>query len=411
MAQRSHPVHVFSEIGALKKVLLHRPGNELDNLTPELLHRLLFDDTPFLEVAQKEHDVFAQTLRDNGVEVLYLADVVSEALSDSSVKEGFVSEFIREAGIISPRRGEALSEFFLNMNTRAMVDSMIAGVLKDDLTGYKSSSLSGMVDDHYPFLCDPLPNLLFQRDPFASIGNGISLHHMRNETRRRETLFAKYIFEHHKEFGNGAVPKWFERDAEGCLEGGDVLVLNKTTLIIGVSERTDAAALDTLARNIFDGNSSFETIIALDIPATRAFMHLDTVFTHIDHATFTIHPEIEGPLNIYKLTKDNNADYGVRVKKETATLENILKDCVGKDVTLIRCAGGHPIYAPREQWNDATNTLAIAPGEVVVYDRNTITNRLLEEAGIKIHVVPSGELSRGRGGPRCMSMPLIREDI
>ncbi len=406
-----HPIHVFSEIGKLKKVLLHRPGNELNNLTPDLLDRLLFDDTPFLDVAQKEHDAFAQVLRDSGVGVVYFEDLVTESLVSDSIREQFVRQFLREAGVISPHKTDALIDLLLSLSPLSMVNYMIAGVLKSDLKGHKGVSLSSIAEDHYPFLCDPLPNLLFQRDPFASIGNGVSLHSMRNETRRRETLFSEYVFTHHPTYGGSNVPRWFERDSDACLEGGDILVLNATTLIIGISERTDASSLDILARNIFSGDNKIETIYALRIPSTRAFMHLDTVFTHIDHATFTIHSEIEAPLNIYKMVKDNHSDYGVKVTEEVQTLQRVLEECVGGSVNLIRCAGGHPIYSAREQWNDATNTLAIAPGEVVVYDRNVITNRLLEEAGIKIHVVASSELSRGRGGPRCMSMPLIREDI
>ncbi|XWO13547.1 Arginine deiminase [Candidatus Hepatincola sp. Pdp] len=406
-----NPINVFSEIGKLKKVLLHRPGEELNNLAPEYLSRLLFDDTPFLEIAQKEHDTFAKTLTKLGAEVVYVEDLVVESLQNTTVKEEFIKKFIKESDIVSIHKADALINYFLSLSTKDMVNKMIAGVFKEDIKHYKQQSLSSLVDYAYPFLCDPLPNLLFQRDPFSTIGHGISLHHMHTPTRRRETIFAEYIFKYHKDYANNNTPLYYNRDLDNSIEGGDILVLSEDTLIVGISERTDPAAVDTLARNIFAKNSSFTTIIGLKIPSSRAFMHLDTVFTHIDHTTFTIHPEVEDPLNIYRLTKDNNNDYGVKIVPEKITLVEILKECVGKDITLIRCAGGNLFHAAKEQWNDGTNTLAVAPGEVIVYDRNVLTNKILQEHGIKTHVIPSSELSRGRGGPRCMSMPLVREKL
>ena len=181
-------------------------------------------------------------------------------------------------------------------------------------------------------------------------------------------------------------------------------------LAIGISERTDAASIEKLAKKVFDTNESFKKILALHIPNKRAFMHLDTVFTMVDYDKFTIHPEIEGPLTVYSLTKGENGT--IKIEKESKELEQVLAEALGLEkVTLLRCGGGNPIAGAREQWNDGANTLAIAPGEVVVYARNHVTNKLLQEAGIKLHIMPSSELSRGRGGPRCMSMPLWREEI
>ena len=404
-------LNVYSEIGKLKTVLLHRPGKEIENLTPDLMDRLLFDDIPYLEVARQEHDAFAKILSDNGVEVLYLEDLAAEAIEDASVKERFVDEFIKEAGILGEKKKQLVKELLLNCKTnRELVDKMMEGIRKSELPNYNATSLADMVDSGYPFVADPMPNLYFTRDPFATIGSGISLNHMRTVTRNRETLFAKYIFENHPRFKDSDVPKWFDRDDTTSLEGGDELVLNKEVLAIGISERTDAASIEKMAKRIFDKDESFKTVLAFHIPNKRAFMHLDTVFTMIDFDKFTIHPEIEGPLTVYAISRGEGNS--IKIQKETQELDKVLaKYLQVEKVTLIRCGGGDMIDAAREQWNDGSNTLAIAPGEVVVYSRNHVTNKLLEEAGVKLHIMPSSELSRGRGGPRCMSMPLYRENL
>lgn len=404
-------LQVYSEIGRLKKVLLHRPGLELENLMPEVMERLLFDDIPYLEVARNEHDAFANIFTNNGIEVLYLEDLVTECIADSGVRAEFVQDFINEAGIHGDDRKQALNELFSSFKDhREMVDKMMAGIRKEEIVFSKKSSLSDLLEDEYPFIVDPMPNLYFTRDPFATIGTGISLNRMRTTTRRRETLFAKYIFEHHKDFKRSDVKYWYNRDEEFSIEGGDILILNEKILAVGISQRTDSEAIERLAKSIFADGESFETILAFDIPKSRAYMHLDTVFTMVDFDKFTIHPEIEGPLTVYSITKKANGAFDI--EKETMVLENILKKYLELEkVTLVRCGGKRGIDAGREQWNDGSNTLAIAPGEVIVYSRNHVTNKLLVEEGIKIHVMPSSELSRGRGGPRCMSMPLIRESL
>ena len=407
-------LNVTSEIGRLKTVLLHRPGEEIENLTPDLLDRLLFDDIPYLKVAREEHDAFAQTLREAGVEVLYLEVLAAEAIETSDeVKQQFISEFIDEAGVESERLKEALIEYFNSFSdNKAMVDKMMAGVRKEELKDYHRESLYDQVNNVYPFVCDPMPNLYFTRDPFATIGHGITLNHMRTDTRNRETIFAKYIFRHHPRFEGKDIPFWFNRNDKTSLEGGDELILSKEILAVGISQRTDSASVEKLAKKLlYYPDTSFKTVLAFKIPVSRAFMHLDTVFTQVDYDKFTVHPGIVGPLEVYALTKDPENDGQLLVTEEADTLENILKKYLDRDIKLIKCGGGDEIIAAREQWNDGSNTLAIAPGEVVVYSRNYVTNEILEKEGIKLHVIPSSELSRGRGGPRCMSMPLIREDL
>ncbi|MDZ5025486.1 arginine deiminase [Clostridium perfringens] len=407
-------LNVTSEIGRLKTVLLHRPGEEIENLTPALLDRLLFDDIPYLKVAREEHDAFAKTLRDNGVEVLYLEVLADETMdTDNNLKDKFISEFIDEAGVQSEGLKEALIKYFNSFSTnKEMIDKMMAGVRKEELKDYHRESLYDQVNDVYPFVCDPMPNLYFTRDPFATIGHGITLNHMRTDTRNRETIFAKYIFRHHPRFKGKDIPFWFNRDENTSLEGGDELILSKEILAVGISQRTDSASVEKLAKKLlYYKDTTFKTVLAFKIPVSRAFMHLDTVFTQVDYDKFTVHPGIVGPLEVYAITKDPENDGHLIAVEECDTLENILKKYLKRDIELIKCGGGDEIIAAREQWNDGSNTLAIAPGEVVVYSRNYVTNEILEKEGIKLHVIPSSELSRGRGGPRCMSMPLIREDL
>ncbi len=404
---------VNSEIGRLKKVLLHRPGHEIENLTPDLMERLLFDDVPYLEVARQEHDAFAKIFRDNGVEVFYLEDLIAETLEDESLKNQFIDHYLSETEIETEELKSYMKDYFLKFKTnREMIDKMMAGVRKEEID-FKAdeTSLANILESDYPFVIDPMPNLYFTRDPFATIGSGIALNHMRTVTRNRETIFAKYIFEHHPMFKDDKVKKWYDRDYRYSTEGGDQLILSNKVVAIGISQRTDAAAVDTIAKNIFSGEDEFDTILAFDIPKSRAFMHLDTVFTMVDYDKFTIHPEIEGPLTVYTLRKKNDkGEY--TIEKEAMELDKLLAKYLGLEkVELIRCGGKKGIDADREQWNDGSNTLAIAPGEVIVYSRNHVTNKLLEEKGIKLHIMPSSELSRGRGGPRCMSMPLEREDL
>lgn len=410
-------INVKSEIKPLKKVLLHRPGNELLNLTPNTLEELLFDDIPYLPIAQKEHDEFARVLKENGVEVVYLEDLMAEVIAESKdVREEFIKQFVYEAGIKTPKYKE-LAFNYLNSfkNSKELVLKTMEGIqiyeinrnLKKD-----EKSLVDLVTEETDFLAAPMPNLYFTRDNFASIGNGISLNRMYSVTRNRETIYAEYIFKYHKDFKN-KVDKYFDRTLPYHIEGGDILNLNEHILAIGISQRTQAEAIDEIAKNIFkDKDCKIDTILAFNIPNSRAFMHLDTVFTQVDRNKFTYHPGIVETLQVFEITEGNDpdSDEDLNVVEINDSLENILSEYLKMPVTLIPCAGGDKVASEREQWNDGSNTLCIAPGVVIVYDRNTITNQVLRENGLRVLEIPGAEISRGRGGPRCMSMPLIRED-
>ncbi len=401
-------INVTSEIKPLKKVLLHRPGAEIENLTPEYMERFLFDDIPYLKVAQEEHDAFAQVLRDNGVEVVYLHELAAEAISDEAVKKEFIRQFIEEAKVKSIQVQEDLYDYLIGFDdNEALIRKTMEGISKNELPEVRKMSLADYVNVSYPFVTDPMPNLYFTRDPFASIGNSISLNKMYSETRNRETLYADYIFRYHPDYRS--TKRVYNRDFQHHIEGGDILNISEKVIAIGISQRTSPQAIEKIAERIFfdTWENKIEKILAFKIPKTRAYMHLDTVFTQVDYDKFTIHPQIEGPLEIFELTRGDMCR--VNLVKTNMTLSEVLSKALDCDVELIRCGGGDYVISQREQWNDGSNTLCIRPGEVVVYARNYVTNKILEEKGIKIHIISSSELSRGRGGPRCMSMPLVRE--
>ena len=410
-------INVTSEIKPLKKVLLHRPGNELLNLTPDTLQELLFDDIPFLPVAQREHDEFARVLKENGVEVVYLENLMTEVISLSTeIREEFLKQFIYEAGIRTPKYRDLVFQYLNSFkNPFELVLKTMEGIQVSEINQKLKKvdkSLVDLVTEETQFLAAPMPNLYFTRDNFASIGNGISLNRMYSVTRNRETIYAEFIFKYHPDFKD-QVDKYFNRDLPYHIEGGDILNLNEHVLAVGISQRTCAEAIDELAKNLFkDKHCKIDTVLAFNIPNSRAFMHLDTVFTQIDRNKFTYHPGIMDTLQVFEITEGNDekSDEDLNVVEINDSLENILSTYLKMPVTLIPCAGGDKVAAEREQWNDGSNTLCIAPGVVIVYDRNNITNHVLRENGLKVLEIPGAEISRGRGGPRCMSMPLIRED-
>lgn len=408
----SSPIHVYSEIGKLKTVMLHRPGKELENLAPDILHRMLIDDIPYLKIAQEEYDAFAHVLRQQGIKVLYLEDLLAESLTDEKVRRAFLDQLLDESSI---KKQDPLHQLLLNylqeLPTKEMVKTVIAGIRKSTIHNSTPSLADLAEDPDYPFYLDPMPNVYFTRDQQAAIGSGMTINRMTFRARRRESLFMETILKNHPDFKNATIPVWRDRYHHGRLEGGDELVLNNHVLAVGISQRTSATAITDLAHNLF-GHSSYDTILAIKIPHNHAMMHLDTVFTMINYDQFTVHPFIldkAGKIDIYVLQPDDHN--GVKITEKNDLVQVLKENLHLSELDLIPTGGGDPIAAPREQWNDGSNTLAIAPGEVVTYDRNYVSNDLLRKHGIIVHEIRSSELSRGRGGPRCMSCPLIREDL
>ena len=404
---------VRSEIKPLKKVLLHRPGRELLHLTPDRLPELLFDDIPVLKVAQQEHDAFAQILRSNGAEVVYLEDLMAEVLKlHPEQTKPFLYQWLSEGNIKTRRWQDKLYEYLIgNFEGKALVEKTMEGITLKEMGGASAYSLQDLIAPADDLIVDPMPNLYFTRDPFASVGTGVFLHKMRFPTRCRETIYADYIFRFHPDF-EGLVKRYYDRDGHANIEGGDVLNLTEDTLAIGISQRTSPDAIEEASRNLFaDPEAKIRTVLAFDIPSCRAFMHLDTVFTQIDYDKYTIHPAILGPLTVYEITPGVSDPTDLHIRRIDSKLEDILAKYTRTDhVQLINCGGDDLIASAREQWNDGSNTLCIAPGKIVVYERNDVTNAILRDEGIQVLEMPSAELSRGRGGPRCMSMPIIRAE-
>ncbi len=406
------PIHNYSEIGKLKSVMLKRPGTEIENFTPDMMGRLLFDDIPYLPIAQQEHDEFADVLRSHGAEVLYVEDLTAEAIDAGNQKEQFVDVMLNESGYKTGSVRQALREYLLHFNTKDMVQKIISGVRKHEIEFTPTDLISASEDSDYPFYMDPMPNFYFTRDPAAAIGDGLSINHMTFAARQRESYFMETIIDYHPNFANHGLHVWRDRNHATRIEGGDELILNNHVMAIGVSQRTSANAIQDISRNLFK-ESGFDTVVAIKIPHNHAMMHLDTVFTMINKDQFTVHPGIlgaGGKIDTFTLHPANNAD-GFSMKHDQ-NLEAVLKANLGlSELDLIPTGNGDPIIAGREQWNDGSNTLAIAPGQVVTYNRNYVSNALLREHGLDVIEISSSELSRGRGGPRCMSMPLVREDL
>ena len=401
----------YSEIAPLKKVLLHRPGEEFLNLTPNTLERLLFDDIPYLKIAQQEHDAYANALRSEGVEVVYLTDLMAEALEagGASVRKNFIRQFIAEAGVTSPKVTKHCFDFLNSYkDNRDLVKKCIAGVDISELK--KMNKISGFfaARDTGKMVIDPIPNILFQRDPMSTVGSGVTLHKMWSVTRTRESIFAEYIFEYHPFYDD--VKLYYDRSEPYSIEGGDIQVLSKEVVAIGVSQRTEPDAIAEFAKILFkDKKNCFKYVLAIDIPDERSFMHLDTVMTQVDVNKFAVQDAIMDISTIYEISKGSGGE--LEIVEIRQSLQKTLEKYLHLDhVELIKCGDGRRIDAEREQWSDGVNLLCVRPGVVIAYDRNFVTNEALRKHGVTVIEIPSSELSRGRGGSHCMSMALVREE-
>ncbi|HOE56990.1 MAG TPA: arginine deiminase [Bacillota bacterium] len=403
-------LNVTSEVGKLKAVLLHKPGKELERLTPDYLKELLFDDIPWLKKMRKEHDEFADVLRQRGATVYYVEDLLTEILRDVDVKRNLINDILNHSQIENYELRELIFSYLFDKSPEEVAEVVIAGLNKKDMP-YRDReySLSDYVKKDYPLYINPVPNLYFMRDPLSIIGNGISINSMHTDARRREPMIIKYIYDYNPIFRKDYSKVWYNYTIPHSIEGGDILVLSKEVVAVGCSERTSANGIEILARNLFAGDEDLKEVLAVQIPPLRAFMHLDTVFTMVDRDKFTVYPGILDKVAVYKLTRSKNKD--IKVTPEDDLVKALKNSLKLPAVSLIQSGGGDSITAAREQWNDSTNTLAIAPGVVVTYSRNEASNEVLRENGIEVLEIDGSELVRGRGGPRCMSMPLVRDEI
>lgn len=402
-------IHNFSDIGKLNRVLMHRIDREVEGIVPDNLEAMLFDDIPYLVAARKEHDKYVSVLERNGVEVCFYVDEAAKAIQAPEVKEEFVSEFLDRSTIRTGELREILMEYLLAKEPQDLIETVIAGVKRSDVPKPKRVTLADYIYAADLYYLHPMPNLYFSKDPAACVGDGVCVNHMLTKARRREALLMKYIYKYNKDFAPEGTNLWYDYDDVESLEGGDIMILNNHTLIIGLSQRTSALGIQNLAKNLL-GNSGFNRIIVFDIPKRRAFMHLDTVFTMVDYDKFTIHSEILDSVGIYEIYLDRDGE--VQFSTITGSMADMLKKLLGVPaVKLIHVGGNDSMAAQREQWNDGTNTLCIEPGKIITYDRNYITNNVLESNGLEVITIPSAELSRGRGGPGCMSCAVNRDDL
>lgn len=399
-------ISVYSEIGKLKTVLLHCPGSELENIGPAHLQQLLFNEILYINQAQKEHNQFSDILKKEGVEVLYITELMAEVLKDNKIRKEFLDDFLKEGSSDVTGLKDNILEYLNEFSPEELIKKCVGGIKRGDIQDKRKNNLENMVKNAHPFYIDPIPNLYYQRDIFASVGKGISLSVMANKVRDREVLLPEYIFKYHPRFKGTEM--WYHRQKAHTIEGGDILILSDKVVAIGISQRTHPIAIEKLAEKLLSSSESFEVILAFDIPKEDAYIHLDRVFTMVDYDKFTIYPQIQEPLDVYSITMDKNNK--IKIIYEHDDLAKILAKHLNLGtVNLIKCGDGDPIAANREQWSDGSNTLAVAPGKVICYDRNYITNNALRKNGVEVLEIESYELSRGGGGPRCMSMPIVRD--
>ena len=392
-----------SEVGTLRVVILHRPGAELQRLTPRNNDTLLFDGLPWVARAQEEHDAFATLLRSRGVEVLLLADLLTEALASGAARVHGISAAVDSRRLGLPLAKE-LSAYLRTLEAAPLARVLMAGMTFDELP-FGESELSLVRRMHHggDFVIDPLPNLLFTRDSSFWIGARVAITSLSMPARVRETSLTDLIYAHHPRF-LGVRRAYESRSAP--VEGGDVLLLAPGVVAVGVGERTTPAGAEALARSLFDDGLA-HTVLAVPIAQERAQMHLDTVCTMVDVDAVVMYPNIVDSLSAFAITATGS---GVNIDR-AAPFVSAAADAMGIEKLRVIDTGLDPVTAEREQWDDGNNTLALAPGVVVAYERNAETNARLADSGIEVLPISASELGTGRGGPRCMSCPVARDPL
>ncbi|WP_407332156.1 arginine deiminase [Enterovibrio sp. 27052020O] len=403
-------LYVGSEVGQLKRVLLHRPERALNHLTPSNYKDLLFDDVLAVERAGEEHDQFAQTLRDQNVEVLLLHDLLAETLTIPEAKNWLLDVQVGEYRLGYQFAGDVRA-YLTELSHEELAHILLGGLSYIDFPRQSSSMMQAM-HERTDFIIDPLPNHLFTRDTSCWIYGGVSLNPMAKPARQRETNHLRAIYRWHPIFAGNDFLTYLgeeQRDYDNAMvEGGDVLVIGNGAVLVGMSERTTPQGVEALAKSLFK-NGQAKEVIAINLPKHRSCMHLDTVMTHMDIDTFSVYPQVmRKDLQSWRLIDQGNGD--VKVKEADYFLHAIEKALAIPQLNIIT-TGGDSFEAEREQWNDANNVLTVRPGVVIGYEGNVYTNEKYDKAGIKVLPIPGDQLGRGRGGARCMSCPIERDGL